>query len=222
MARDLFGRQRPPQARAARTALPATVLGAYRPGTSLLHRCPAGAKLVGLAVVLAGLAALRTPLGVTLGLGLVAVLAAVARLGVRAVLAQAWPLRWVVLVLGGFQLWSGGPATAYVVVGSLVVAALLAGLLLLTTPTQAVLDALVAGLRPLRRLGVRPGRAGLVLTLTVRSIPVVAGLAREVLDARRARGAERSVRAFAVPLVIRTVRYADRLGEALAARGVDD
>jgi biotin transport system permease protein len=30
------------------------------------------------------------------------------------------------------------------------------------------------------------------------------------------------VRALAVPLVIRTVRHADRLGEALAARGVDD
>jgi biotin transport system permease protein len=53
-------------------------------------------------------------------------------------------------------------------------------------------------------------------------VPVLTGLAAEVRQARRARGAGRSVRAFAVPLVIRTVRYADRLGEALIARGVDD
>ena len=62
----------------------------------------------------------------------------------------------------------------------------------------------------------------LLLALTLRSIPVVATLAVQVQEARKARGAERSVRAFAVPLVIRTIRYADRLGEALLARGVDD
>ena len=61
-----------------------------------------------------------------------------------------------------------------------------------------------------------------MLALAVRSVPVLARLAGEVGQARRARGAERSVRALAVPLVLRTVRHADRLGEALAARGVDD
>jgi biotin transport system permease protein len=33
---------------------------------------------------------------------------------------------------------------------------------------------------------------------------------------------ERSVRAFAVPLVVGALRYADALGEALSARGLDD
>jgi biotin transport system permease protein len=51
---------------------------------------------------------------------------------------------------------------------------------------------------------------------------VLERLAAEVREARAARGAERSVRAFAVPLVIRALQHADRLGEALAARGVDD
>ncbi|MFN0285105.1 MAG: energy-coupling factor transporter transmembrane component T family protein [Kineosporiaceae bacterium] len=198
------------------------LLGAYVPGTSPLHRAPAGAKLVALATLLVALAVVRTPVGVTVGAAGGVGLALLSRVGVRPVLAQVWPLRWVVPVLGAVQVWTSGPRTAVVVVGSLLVAALLAGLLLLTTTTQAVLDALVAGLRPLRRLGVDPDRAGLVLALTVRSIPVVAALADEVAQARRARGAERSLRAFAVPLVIRTVRHADRVGEALAARGVGD
>lgn len=198
------------------------LLGGYVPGTSVLHRAPAGAKLAGLAVLLAALAAARTPVGVGAGAVVALGLAVLARVGARPVLAQVWPLRWVVVVLGALQLWVAGPVTALVVVGWIVVAALLAGLLLVTTPTQAVLDALVGALRPLRRFGVDPERAGLVLSLAVRSIPVVARLAEEVSQARRARGAERSVRAFAVPLVLRTVRYADRMGEALAARGVGD
>jgi biotin transport system permease protein len=112
--------------------------------------------------------------------------------------------------------------TAVVVTGSLLLAVAAAGLVTLTTRTQDLLDAVVAALRPLRRVGVDPERVGLLLALTIRSVPVLVGLAGDVRDARRARGAERSVRAFAVPLVIRAVRHADRLGEALAARGVDD
>ncbi len=56
----------------------------------------------------------------------------------------------------------------------------------------------------------------------MRTVPVIAGLRDEVVEARRARGLERSPRALLVPLVVRTVRHADHLGEALVARGVDD
>jgi biotin transport system permease protein len=107
-------------------------------------------------------------------------------------------------------------------VGGVLVAVAAAGLVTLTTRTEALLDALVAALRPLRRAGVDPERVALVLALAVRSVPVVAGIAGEVQQARAARGAERSLRAFAVPFVIRSLRHADRLGEALEARGVDD
>ena len=109
-----------------------------------------------------------------------------------------------------------------VVAGSLLLAVAAAGVVTLTTRTGDLLDAVVRVLRPLRRVGVDPDRVGLVLALTIRTVPVLVSLGEEVRDARRARGAERSVRAFAVPLVIRAVRHADRLGEALAARGVDD
>ena len=51
---------------------------------------------------------------------------------------------------------------------------------------------------------------------------MVAQLAEEVRDAQRARGLTASPRAYAVPLIIRSLRHADELGEALVARGVDD
>ena len=76
--------------------------------------------------------------------------------------------------------------------------------------------------RPLRRVGVEPERVGLLLALGIRSVPVVVGLAQEVREAQLARGLATSPTAFAVPLVVRSLRHADRLGEALVARGVDD
>ena len=196
--------------------------GTYVPGTSVLHRLPAGPKVGALVVLLGLLAVVRTPAGVGAGLAVVAALTVVSGVGARRVAAQVRPLRWVLLVLAAVQVWSADVTAAAVVVGSLAVAVMLAGLLVLTTTTQALLDALVRGLRVLRPLGVDPDRAGLVLALAIRAVPVVGDLARDVVEARRARGVERSVRAFAVPLVIRSVRYADRLGEALAARGVGD
>lgn len=198
------------------------LLGMYVPGTSLLHKASAGVKLVALAVLLLVLAVERTPVGVGIMAAVTVLLAAVSGVGGRALLAQLRPLLWVVVVLGALQVWLSGPVAALVVVGSLVVATGLAALLTLTTPVQDILDAVVAAIGPLRRFGVDPERVALVLALTIRSIPVIAALAAEVSQARKARGAERSLRAFAVPLVIRTIRHADRLGEALAARGLDD
>ena len=126
------------------------------------------------------------------------------------------------VVVAALQVWLDGPVAALVIVGSIAVAVAAAALVTLTTRTTDLLDALVAALRPARRIGVDPERVALVLALAVRSVPVLAALAREVREARAARGAERSLRAFAVPFVVRSLRYADRLGEALAARGVDD
>jgi biotin transport system permease protein len=198
------------------------VIGLYLPGASALHRCPAGVKLAGLAVLVSVLVAVRTPTAVLVAALLVAALLVLARVPARAVAAQLWPLRWVVLALVPFQWWTGGWRAAVVVVGTLLVAVAAAAVVTLTTRVSAMLDALSALLRPLRRLGVDPERVALVLALTIRAVPVLAATAAEVRDARRARCLERSPRALLVPLVVRTVRHADRLGEALAARGVDD
>jgi biotin transport system permease protein len=196
--------------------------GLYSPGTSLLHRAPAGAKLAGLLVLTTVLVAVRTPLAVLIGAVVTVLAYAVARMGPKAVWAQVRPLRWVALVLVPFQLWNGGPAAAIVVVGTLLVAVAAAGLLTLTTRVTEMLDAMLWCLRPLRLVGVDPARVALVLSLTIRAIPVLAGTFDEVRQARRARGLERSPRALVTPLVVRTLRHADRLGEALAARGLDD
>jgi biotin transport system permease protein len=198
------------------------VIGGYLPGTSPVHRARAGVKLALLAVGLVVLAALRSPLTVMTAVVLVLAVAAWARIGLRALAVQVRPVLVFAGIAGGLQLWSDGPVAAATIGMALIVAVAAAALVTLTTPTQDLLDAVVAAIRPFARFGIDPDRVALTLALAIRSVPVVAQLARDVQEARMARGAGRSIRAFAVPLVIRTVRHADRLGEALAARGVDD
>jgi biotin transport system permease protein len=128
----------------------------------------------------------------------------------------------IAVAAGALQWWWTGPVTAVTSAVWLVVAVALAALVTLTTPMTALLDTIERAAQPLRVVGLDARRVGLVVSLAIRSVPVVADLAAEVRDARRARGAEGSWRAFAVPFVVRSVRHADRLGQALAARGVGD
>lgn len=199
-----------------------STLGLYRPGTSLPHRLPAGAKLV--ALVLAGAASVLVDRlwQVATALALVAVGYAVARLPWQVMLRQARPLLWILVIVGAFHVVVNGWERALVVTGVILALVLLAGLVTLTTRTSDLVDALVRALRPLRRLGVDPERVGLLLALGIRSVFVVAQIAEEVRDAQRARGLTASPRAYAVPLIIRSLRHADELGEALVARGADD
>jgi biotin transport system permease protein len=196
--------------------------GIYYPGTSVLHRCPAGAKLASLAAGSVALVVWRGFVALGIAAGVVLVGYAVARIPPRLAWAQLRPLRWLVLVLGVAQLLFSGWRLAVAVVGALVVLVAAAALLTLTTRVSALIDTFVRLARPLRPLGVDPERLGLMAALTVRTVPVIAQIRDEAAEARRARGLERSPRALLVPLVVRTVRHADHLGEALAARGVDD
>ena len=183
---------------------------------------PAGAKLLAMLVAGAASVFLDTPWQVSVALLVVLLLYVVARLPLRTAAAQLRPLMWVAAVTAVFHVLVSGWQRAYVVVGVIAALVLLAGLVTLTTRTTAMVDAVVAGCRPLRVLGVDPERIGLVVALGIRCVPVVVGLAEEVRDAQRARGLTASPRAFAVPLIVRSLRHADALGEALVARGVED
>jgi biotin transport system permease protein len=152
----------------------------------------------------------------------VAVGYAVARVPVRRVwrlLRGAVPLVALVFAVQALLL---GPLPATTAALRLAVAIGVATLFTLTTRVDAVVGAVERGLGPLRRVGVRPERVGLLVGLTVAAVGTLAGIAADVRAAAKARGAERSVVAFAAPFLVRTLRHADRLGEALTARGWGD
>jgi biotin transport system permease protein len=194
----------------------------YVPGATAIHRVPAGFKLVLLAALGVALAFLNQwwePLAL---LGAVLACYPLARIPVGSVTTQLRPLIWVLLAVGAFQLVVSGWRSTVDVVVTVVALVLAAGLVSLTTSMEALTDVLLRMLRPLARFGVAPERTALLISLSVRSVSVIAALAREVRDAQLARGLGRSPRAFAVPLLVRSLRHAQALGEALVARGVDD
>jgi biotin transport system permease protein len=202
------------------------VIGLYRPGTSLLHRAPALLKLglLGMAMVLVGL--VGDPVLLVAEIVAVVLLYAVAGIPPTAAWPQIGPILWIlafavpvqVLIAGGS---AAGWTTAGLMAGRLLVAVALAALFTLTTTVTAVLEAFQVLLRPFRRW-VDADRVGLLVALTIRCIPLVAEIVHEVLDARRARGVQGSLVALAVPVVVRSLYAADAIGEALAARGLDD
>ncbi len=196
--------------------------GLYQPGTSVLHRLAAGAKLLALAGLLSALVIASNPPAVAVAVVVTAAGYALAGVGWRVALAQVWPLRWFAVVLLALQWWLSGPQQAVVTVGGLAVAVALAGLVTVTTRVTAMTAAFATAMRPLTPRGVDPQRVALLMALGIRAVPVVAGIAGEVREAHRARGLRLDPRTYGVPLVVRTLRQADAMGEALAARGLDD
>lgn len=197
------------------------MIGIFHPGTSLVHRMPALAKLALLAVVVTAVTLLHSLVALGVASALVVALFALARIPARLAWQQITPILWVLAFTVPVQwIFAGWEAAATMGV-RLVLAVALAAVYTLTTPVSATLDAMQVLLRPFRRW-VDPDRVGLALALAIRCVPLLADLEREVLEARKARGAEGSPTAFAVPVIVRALRTADHLGEALMARGVDD
>ena len=199
-----------------------SLLGLYVPGRSILHRVPAGAKLLGLI----GLAVLSQLLGQwwqrCLLLTVVLLLYPLARIGLGFALRQLRSLWWVLAAIAVAQIVFAGWRLAVSVVATIALLVLAAGLVTLTTTTTALSDVVVRVLGPLRRFGVAPERVGLLLALSIRAVPVVLGLAEQIRDAQRARGLPVRPRTYAVPLLVRALRHAQQLGDALIARGLDD
>lgn len=199
------------------------MIGLYRPGDSLLHRLPAAVKLAVLLLAIVGATALvRTPAQVLATAVVAAGLFLVARVPVRVLFAQLRPVLWMLLIIGVFQAVTASLSSAVVVCGVLLLSVALAALVTLTTRVTDMLDTVTRALGPLRRVGVDPDRVGLMLALAIRCVPLLVGIVREVAEARQARGLQWSVTALVTPVLVRALRTADAMGDALAARGVGD
>ena len=197
------------------------MIAAYSPGDSLVHRAPALLKLALLAAFVTAIALQHSPLVLAGASVVVFGLVLLARVPLAALWRQLVPLVWILVLAVPLQLLIAGWELAVTVALRLLLAVALAAVYTLTTPVAETLDAMQLLLRPFRRW-VGPDRVGLVLALAIRCIPLLGEIVAEVVEARKARGGEGSIRAIAVPVIVRALRTADQLGEALMARGVDD
>lgn len=197
-----------------------SLVGVHQPGDSWLHRLPAGAKVAGLVAAIAVLLLVSDP--AWSAAGALAALLLLWSTGTpwRPLARVARAVAVMLLVIGVVQVWVLGWEAAVVGVSRVAASLALAWAVSLTTPVSAMLPLVAQLARPLRPLGVDPDRVSLVVAMAIRSVPLVVAAAAQADQARLARGQRRSVRALAVPTVVRTVRIADALGDALLARGV--
>lgn len=191
------------------------MIGQYVPRDSLLHRIPATAKLIAMLLLVTFLAIFPRPVPLLVAALAVAALFPVAQLRPVFLWRALRPALLFAAVLGAFYLISRGPAdglrAAIGPVGQLVVGVLAGNLLVFTTKVSDL--AWLAG----RVLG---WRVELLVALTIRSIPTVIAIVRQSREAAWARGQRASLVRVLPTVLVRLIRDADLLGEALVARGL--
>jgi biotin transport system permease protein len=198
------------------------LVGVYQPGTSLLHRLPVGAKLLGLGALSLAIVLVRSMPVSWVYLAVALALALLARVRLRTLARAARAILVLAAFIAALQWWWYGRDKAIETLVDLVALAIAAVVVSATTPVNAMLDALIRWLRPLRRVGVDPDRVALTFALAIQSLPGTVALAIETRDAARARGLGRHPRAYLTPFVIRVVARAHETGDALHARGIGD
>jgi biotin transport system permease protein len=196
-------------------------LGLYFHEESPIHRLSPGAKLGALAVLGTGLFFISDWRLLAGALAGAALLCALARIPWRVALDQLRPALWVIGLLFAVQALVEGWAAGLALALRFAALILLASLVTLTTRVSDMTDSIETWLAPFSRLGVNPVATSLALSLAIRFIPVISGIAAEVRDAQRARGLERSFVAVAVPVIVRTLKMADDIADAMDARSYD-
>ena len=235
------------------------MISLYVDGTSWLHRCPAGAKLLVLAVL--SLALMLTPLPL-LAMPVALLLAAVAAgylvafagdpaggvgrgvsrdegrgasrragRGARLLGADLRGMWLFYAVLLAFQLWLMPWGEAVVAVGRVMGIVLCAQLLTRTTRVAQMVSVAEALLAPVLRVpglgpwlaarGVRPERVGLAMGLVLSAVGHLTQLAAQVRQAQASRGVRMAPWAWILPLLVLSLKHADDVQDALAARGVE-
>lgn len=204
----------------------------YSPGTSALHRAPAGAKLVALVAVGLAVSIWRDSAWVAAGawaMVLCGYMLAFRRWrGAAELLRRLWALKWLALLIAVPQLIFVPAPEAVITSARILAVVMLAGLFTLTTRVTAVMELVLLGFRPVERLGfgrlgLTAERVALAMSLTMTAIPTVFGFYGDIREARRARGAKQgpgAVVSTTTALLVMTLKHAEETAEALVARGV--
>lgn len=197
------------------------IAGLYIDGTSALHRAAAGAKILAMIALGTGVFLIPDWPVVAFVLATVVLLYPVSGFGPNIIWAQIKPILWLLVIFFAVQMWLNDWQAAVLVVTRIAAIVLFASLVTLTTKTSDLLAALERAMLPLRPIGVNPEKVSLAISMVLRFIPVIATVAHEIRDAQRARGLDRSIVAMVVPLIIRTLKMADDVADAIDARSFD-
>jgi biotin transport system permease protein len=197
------------------------MLALYIPGSSPIHRLPAGLKLIACLAGTTVIALLNNPWLLALCLLLTLLLYALARLPVSAVTGALAPLLLIGGAIVALQLALAGWPQAAATALRLPALVLLASLVTYTTSLSDMIETVTRAASPLARVGISPPKLGLAIALTMRFIPALAKDWREIEQARAARGATGPAFLAIGPLILRILSMTNALGDAIASRDFD-
>jgi biotin transport system permease protein len=202
-------------------------LALYVPRASLVHRTPAGWKLLGLAGLSVLVFAVPTLPVVTGALAAVLVVGlVVARLPSAVLVRQARTVLWWLIAILALHTLLTDVLTGTLTALRLLTLVLAAAVVTATTRVTEMVAVVERVCRPLQWVGVRPARIGLVIAMALRFIPLISERAQRIHEAQAARGGSvrglRGLTTMVVPLLVQVLQLAHTVSEALDARGADD
>src|SRR5208283_4122392 len=222
-------------------------IGGYVPGVSVLHRLDPRTKLVGLTLLLIGVFATRSNVGLLITCCVVLTLIFLCRIGWRVWWWGLLRFSWMLLIAAGinmvfnsdgqpvvFRQWELPVTEQGVQAGltlslQLLQAIILSMVLTFTTTPRDLTRGSEHLARPLKRLRVPVEEAGVILLLAMRFVPLLQQELRTTIEAQKSRGVDfgqngvvlrsKNLVAVLVPALVGTLRRSDRLALAMTARG---
>jgi biotin transport system permease protein len=185
-----------------------------------LHRVAAGTKLLALAGLSLGLFNLHSlwPIGAAGAAVMAAYLSfgmGFARYG-AAMLRPLWPF---LVVLALWHGWTNEWATGLAIGIKMLAAVALANLVTMTTRLEDMIAVVERTAAPLARLGLDPRILAVAIALVIRFTPVLMDKAGQLGQAWRARSPKRVNWRIVLPISLMALDDADRVAEAIRARG---
>lgn len=193
----------------------------YVEGDSLLHRLSASVKLGGLICfsILIFFTDRISLLAVPLLLAGMTYFAL--PMPLKTALRRLLPIALAILFVGLLTWIFNSAFQALVTVMRLVALMLAAAAITASTPVSAFMETVTRWARPLEKTGlVNAADIGLAVGLVIRFVPDILSRYEALRDAHRARGLRMKPLSTLIPLVILTLRDADKIADAIDARGI--
>ena len=225
------------------TILRDITIGRYVNGNSPLHRADARIKLICMIVYSASMFACDSLLQLGAASVFTAIAIFISRLPLSYCIKGLKPLRWIILATMILNLFSSegdiilqwsvfhitdmGIITAVKTASKLMLFALTASLMTLTTPPILLTDGIARLMKPLKIIRVPADDIAMMISITLRFLPTLADDAERIMKAQRARcaveekglfGAVRGMTPIIIPLFITAFRHSEELAVAMESR----
>lgn len=187
----------------------------YYPSNSPIHRLSSTVKLCCLVAFSSALFLTSNLFLLSISLLFTLFLYLIAKVPLQKLLTLLRPICMVLIVaLISYNSWIIG-LKAVIRLGVLI---LFSSLITLTTRITEITDSIEKLLVLLAHTGLDHRKISLALSLTLRLIPVISRSFKEVRTAQRARGLERNFITIVIPTIIKTLKMAENIAEAIEAR----